>query len=137
MINVLHGAMSKPKKGGIVSGVVSITGVKLKFNKPPKRIISMKKSVPQMSSHPVVVEVQVQRQPKQPSPYLPLTHDQLKAAVLEAYNRHLKRSAGNKLSALEMTFHNLKHMGYNEADWEGMVKIMVVMKEGIDGAKEK
>lgn len=66
-------------------------------------------------------------------PKVTLRKDQLKEAVLETYNRHLKRACGNKATAMDMTYHNLKHMGYDEADWEFMENMMMAMKEEING----
>lgn len=61
-----------------------------------------------------------------------LTEDKLKEVILEAHDRHLKRVCGHELQAWDMTYHFLKHMGYNDAEWEIIEKIMMGMKGDID-----
>lgn len=64
-----------------------------------------------------------------------MTDNQIKEAVLYAYNRHLKRAVGNKVTAHDMTYHFLKHMGYDEVDWERIQQILITMKEGLENGK--
>lgn len=66
-----------------------------------------------------------------------LTQDSVNKVILDAYNRHLKRANGNKLTAWDMTYHFLKHMGYDDPDWERIDKTMAVMKEAIHAGLRK
>lgn len=60
----------------------------------------------------------------------PKNQESLTKAILEAYNRHLKRVGGNKVAALDMTIHNLKHMGYGDEEWDFIQKVLEGIKNG-------
>lgn len=64
------------------------------------------------------------------SPLLPSAKDRLKAAILSANERHLKRTKADAQAAWDLTYYHLKHFGYSEAEWDYIVEVLETIRPG-------